>query len=156
MKIYLAFCLDTNTFFNSDDVVFCMFEGNLKNLITALQEEYGLAKNVNAAMLMIKANKTLCIWGTFSANKVVVALVGKFVFILYDTSNRIVLLHMYFICTFKTLVKVCWRQQSMMQDSEGKISFHPGLVVDKSLACSDMSNVLKVGYKKTLDFFQLV
>ncbi|MCO5611515.1 hypothetical protein L7F22_065768 [Adiantum nelumboides] len=86
--------------------VFCMFEGNLENF-TALQQEFGIAKNVNEVMLIIQAYKTLCIWGPFLTNKVVAAVVGQYVFILCYTSNHNVFVAHVFIFTFKIVVKLC-------------------------------------------------
>ncbi|KAI5081236.1 hypothetical protein GOP47_0004419 [Adiantum capillus-veneris] len=113
--------------FAAIDGIFCMFQGNLENL-TALRQEYGLAKNVNEVLLIIQAYKTLRDRGPFPADKVVAALVGHFVFVLYDTSNRVVF---------------------VAQDCECKIPFYWGTAADKSLAFSDTPEVLKAGCGKS-------
>ncbi|MCO5611497.1 hypothetical protein L7F22_065750 [Adiantum nelumboides] len=77
---------------------------------------------------ILHAYKTLRDWGPFPADKVVATLVGQFVFILYDTSNRIVF---------------------VAQDSEGKVPFYWGTAADKSLAFSDTPEVLKAGCGKS-------
>lgn len=113
--------------FAAVDGVFCLFQGNLENL-TALRQEYGLAKSVNEVMLVIQAYKTLRDRGPFPADKVVAALNGQFVFVLYDTSNRTVF---------------------VAQDCEGKIPFYWGTAADKSLAFSDTPELLKSGCGKS-------
>lgn len=113
--------------FAAVDGVFCLFQGNLENL-TALRQEYGLAKSVTEVMLVIQAYKTLRDRGPFPADKVVGALAGQFVFVLFDMSNRNVF---------------------VAQDCEGKIPFYWGTAADGSLAFSDTPELLKSGCGKS-------
>ncbi|XP_078437117.1 stem-specific protein TSJT1-like [Wolffia australiana] len=71
------------------DDIFCVFEGNIEN-ISPLKQQYGLNKTANEVVIIIEAYKTLRDRGPYPADQVVRDLHGKFAFILYDSSSRVV------------------------------------------------------------------
>lgn len=113
--------------FAAADDIFCLFQGNLENL-AVLRQEYGLAKNVTEVMLIIEAYRTLRDRGPFPADKVVADLDGRFVFILYDSSNQNVFVAL---------------------DCEGNVPFYWGTAADGSVAFSDAAEILVSGCGKS-------
>lgn len=80
---------DRNRVFASKDEIFCLFEGALDNL-PSLRQQYGLAKNVNEALLLIEAYKALRDRAPYPASHVVGHLSGDFAFIVYDHATATV------------------------------------------------------------------
>lgn len=69
------------------DNVFCLFQGHIEN-ITSLKQQYGLGKTANEVIIVIEAYKTLRDRGPFPASQVIRDIIGKFAFILYDSSSN--------------------------------------------------------------------
>ena len=86
--IQLAFFNCPRLFAVVDDI-FCIFEGNIEN-IGPLKQQYGLNKTANEVTIIIEAYKTLRDRGPYPADQVVRDLRGKFAFILYDISAKVV------------------------------------------------------------------
>ena len=66
--------------------MFYIFEGVLDN-VAVLRQRYGLNKSANEVAIVIEAYRTLRDWGPYPADQVVRDLIGKFVFVLYDSTS---------------------------------------------------------------------
>ncbi|XP_031496045.1 stem-specific protein TSJT1-like [Nymphaea colorata] len=117
--------------FASKDEIFCLFEGALDNL-PSLRQQYGLAKNVNEALLLIEAYKALRDRAPYPASHVVGHLSGDFAFIVYDHATSTV-----FVAT----------------DQKGKIPLYWGITADGFLAFADDSDLLRGSCGKSIATF---
>ncbi|MCV2423812.1 hypothetical protein LNV47_24830, partial [Paucibacter sp. DJ4R-1] len=72
--------------FCSIDNIYCIFVGNLNNLSTLIKQ-YGLSKNINEAMVVIHAYKTLRDRGPYPVHQVLRDLEGSFGFVIYDKND---------------------------------------------------------------------
>jgi Aluminium induced protein len=74
--------------FGAVDDIFCLFQGNIEN-ITSLKQQYGLSNSTaNEVIILIEAYRSLRDRGPFHPSNVARDLVGKFSFILFDTSRK--------------------------------------------------------------------
>lgn len=69
------------------DDIFCLFQGHIEN-VAQLKQQYGLSKTANEVVIVIEAYRTLRDRGPYPADQVVRDILGKFAFILYDSSAK--------------------------------------------------------------------
>nr|KAJ0221773.1 hypothetical protein LSAT_V11C200074650 [Lactuca sativa] len=72
--------------FTAFDDIYCLFMGSLNNLCSQIKQ-YGLSKNTNEAMVIIKAYRTLRDRGPYPADQVIKDIEGSFAFIVYDSKS---------------------------------------------------------------------
>ncbi|KAG6497489.1 hypothetical protein ZIOFF_045390 [Zingiber officinale] len=109
------------------DNVFCLFQGHIEN-ITSLKQQYGLGKTANEVIIVIEAYKTLRDRGPFPASQVVRDIIGRFAFILYDSSSN---------STF------------FAADADGGVPFFWGADPEGHLVLSDDADIVKKGCGKS-------
>lgn len=73
--------------FSVVDDIFCLFQGHIEN-VPHLKQQYGLNKTANEVIIIIEAYRTLRDRGPYPADQVMRDLLGKFAFILYDSSSK--------------------------------------------------------------------
>ena len=69
------------------DDIFCLFQGHIEN-VAVLKQQYGLNKTANEVIIVIEAYRTLRDRGPYPADQVVKGILGKFAFILYDSTSK--------------------------------------------------------------------
>ena len=69
------------------DDIFCLFQGHIEN-VAALKQQYGLNKTANEVIIVIEAYRTLRDRGPYPADQVVKDILGKFAFVLYDSTSK--------------------------------------------------------------------
>ncbi|KAF8392310.1 hypothetical protein HHK36_022652 [Tetracentron sinense] len=109
------------------DDIFCLFQGHIEN-IALLKQQYGLNKTANEVSIVIEAYRTLRDRGPYPADQVVRDLIGKFAFILYDSSSK------------TAFVAV---------DADGSVPFFWGIDSEGHLVLSDVAEVVKKGCGKS-------
>lgn len=117
-------CGQYNRQFASFDDIFCVFTGSLHNLCQ-LRQTYGMCKSrINEPNVVIEMYKALRDRAPFPVSQAVSEFKGSFSFILYDNTNRTVLVAM---------------------DGQGKFPLYWGTCQDGTLALSDDVDVLRQG-----------
>lgn len=113
------------------DEIFCMFVGTLENL-TALRQQYGVAKQVTEVTLIIEIYRALRDRSPYTSDHVMRALQGTFAFVLFDNTSESIFVGV---------------------DAEGRVPFWWGTGSDGSLAFSDDPTTLKETTGKTFSPF---
>lgn len=69
------------------DDIFCLFNGHIEN-VAVLKQQYGLNKTANESSIVIEAYRTLRDRGPYPADQVVRDIIGKFTFVVYDSTSK--------------------------------------------------------------------
>ncbi|KAJ6890578.1 stem-specific protein TSJT1-like [Populus alba x Populus x berolinensis] len=109
------------------DDIFCLFQGHIEN-VAVLKQQYGLNKTANEAIIVIEAYRTLRDRGPYPADQVVKDILGKFAFILYDSTSK------------ATFVAV---------DADGSVPFFWGTDSEGNLVLSDDVQIVQKGCGKS-------
>ncbi|KAM7488362.1 hypothetical protein LguiB_025846 [Lonicera macranthoides] len=113
--------------FSVVDDIFCLFQGHIEN-VPHLKQQYGLNKTANEVIIIIEAYRALRDRGPYPADQVMRDLLGKFAFILYDSSSK---------TTF------------VASDADGSVPFFWGTDSEGHLVLSDDAEIVKKGCKKS-------
>uniref|UniRef100_A0A5B6ZML5 DUF3700 domain-containing protein n=2 Tax=Davidia involucrata TaxID=16924 RepID=A0A5B6ZML5_DAVIN len=109
------------------DDIFCLFQGHIEN-VAHLKQRYGLNKTANEVIIVIEAYRTLRDRGPYPADQVLRDLLGKFAFILYDSSSKTAFL---------------------AADADGSVPFFWGTDSEDHLVLSDDADIVKKGCGKS-------
>ncbi|KAF9673764.1 hypothetical protein SADUNF_Sadunf10G0057900 [Salix dunnii] len=109
------------------DDIFCLFQGHIEN-VAALKQQYGLNKTANEVIIVIEAYRTLRDRGPYPADQVVKDILGKFAFVLYDSTSK---------ATF------------IAADADGSVPFFWGTDSEGNLVLSDDAQIVQKGCGKS-------
>ncbi|KAA8548689.1 hypothetical protein F0562_000373 [Nyssa sinensis] len=109
------------------DDIFCLFQGHIEN-VAHLKQQYGLNKTANEVIIVMEAYRTLRDRGPYPADQVLRDLLGKFAFILYDSSSKTAFL---------------------AADADGSVPFFWGTDSEGHLVLSDDVEIVKRGCGKS-------
>ncbi|KAB5537887.1 hypothetical protein DKX38_015420 [Salix brachista] len=109
------------------DDIFCLFQGHIEN-VAALKQQYGLNKSANEVIIVIEAYRTLRDRGPYPADQVVKDILGKFAFVLYDSTSK---------ATF------------IAADADGSVPFFWGTDSEGNLVLSDDVQIVQKGCGKS-------
>ena len=150
------------------DDIFCLFQGHIEN-VAVLKQQYGLNKTANEAIIVIEAYRTLRDRGPYPADQVVKDILGKFAFILYDSTSKatfvavvsdpfcldcspplsVVLVVFISDCFVSITSSLNHSNFTFLQDADGSVPFFWGTDSEGNLVLSDDVQIVQKGCGKS-------